>query len=64
LKSIGCKDLSSYCSTMALPYSQPISENTRKNILKPKSNIKENISIMGFFLFILKKKERKESKTP
>jgi hypothetical protein len=42
----------SYFSTMALPYSQSISEETRQRLLNLGSNIKENILWYVLFIFL------------
>ncbi len=48
----------SHSSTMALPCSQLISENTRQKVLNLGCNIKKNISL-DFFLYIsLRRKEK------
>ncbi len=53
---MGYKDLLSYSSTMATPYSLPINENTIWKLLNLESNIKESILGLSFFQVFSKKK--------
>ncbi len=61
--SIGYNDVVLYCSTIVIPWSWPMKENTKWKLLNFEFNIRTNI-LCAFHSSNFFKKERKLSKTP